>query len=142
MHGSLAASNAVLGLRRRVDPVVPRVTFTAPRSPPSASSPADPPSGCSVHRVEHAHVDRAVAEGETAGFTDLVLDGGGRLVGATVVGPRAGESLAELTLAVRHGMRASALAGTTHAYPTYSDAVSNAARGHVRNRLAGPWPPG
>ena len=29
-HGSLAATNAVLGLRRRVDPVVPRVTFTDP----------------------------------------------------------------------------------------------------------------
>ncbi|OMQ14256.1 hypothetical protein A7K94_0217910 [Modestobacter sp. VKM Ac-2676] len=91
-----------------------------------------------MHRVEHAHVDRAVAEGETAGFTDLVLDGRGRLVGATVVGPRAGESLAELTLAIRHGMRASAVAGTTHAYPTYSDAVWNGAVATVRERLAGP----
>jgi hypothetical protein len=88
--------------------------------------------------VEHGHVDRAVTEGETAGFTDLVLDGRGRLVGATIVGPRAGESLAELALAVRHGMRASALAGTTHAYPTYSDAVWNGAVATVRDRLAGP----
>lgn len=138
VHGSLAASNAVLGLRRRVDPVVPRVTFTAPEVAAVGVGSADPPSGCSVHRVEHAHVDRAVAEGETAGFTDLVLDGRGRLVGATVVGPRAGESLAELTLAIRHGMRASAVAGTTHAYPTYGDAVWNGAVATVRERLAGP----
>jgi pyruvate/2-oxoglutarate dehydrogenase complex dihydrolipoamide dehydrogenase (E3) component len=138
VHGSLAASNAVLGLRRRVDPTVPRVTFTAPEVAAVGVGSAHPPRGCSVHRVEHAHVDRAVAEGETAGFTDLVLDGRGRLVGATVVGPRAGESLAELALAVRQGMPASTLAGTTHAYPTYGDAVRDAAVATVRERLAGP----
>ncbi len=139
VHGSLAASNAVLGLRRRVDPVVPRVTFTTPEVAAVGVGSADPPPGCSVQRMDHAHVDRAVAEGATAGFTDLVLDGRGRLIGATLVGPRAGESLAELALAVRHGMRASALAGTTHAYPTYGDAGWNAAVATVRERLAGPW---
>ncbi len=138
VHGSLAASNAVLGLRRSVDPVVPRVTYTDPEVAAVGVDVADPPSGCVVHREDHADLDRAVAEGDTAGFTSLVLDGRGRLVGATVVGPRAGESLAELTLAVRHGMRASAVAGTTHAYPTYSDAVWNAAVATVRDRLDGP----
>ncbi len=138
VHGSLAASNAVLGLRRSVDPVVPRVTYTDPEVAAVGVGVRDLPAGCVVHREDHAHVDRAVAEGDTAGFTSLVLDSRGRLVGATVVGPRAGESLAELTLAVRHGMRASAVAGTTHAYPTYSDAVWNAAVATVRERLDGP----
>ena len=138
VHGSLAASNAVLGLRRSVDPVVPRVTYTDPEVAAVGVGLVDLPSGYVVHREDHADLDRAVAEGDTAGFTSLVLDGRGRLVGATVVGPRAGESLAELTLAVRHGMRASAVAGTTHAYPTYSDAVWNAAVATVRERLAGP----
>ncbi len=138
VHGSLAASNAILGLRRRVDPVVPRVTFTSPEVAAVGVDPATPPAGCSLHRVEHADVDRAVAEGETAGFTDLVLDARGRLIGATVVSPRAGETLAELTLAIRHGMRASAVAGTTHAYPTFADAAWNASVATVRARLAGP----
>jgi pyruvate/2-oxoglutarate dehydrogenase complex dihydrolipoamide dehydrogenase (E3) component len=138
VHGSLAAGNAVLGLRRRVDPVVPRVTFTSPEVAAVGVDSASVPAGCTVQREEHADVDRAVAEDQTSGFTDLVLDGRGRLVGATVVGPRAGETLAELTLAIRHGMRASAVAGTTHAYPTYSDAVWNATVATVRARLAGP----
>ena len=137
VHGSLAASNAVLGLRRRIDPVVPRVTFTSPEVAAVGVSSAAPPEGCSVHRVDHADVDRAVTEGRTDGFTDLVLDGRRRLVGATVVGARARETLAELTLAIRHGMTASALAGTTHAYPTYGDAVWTAAVATVRARLAG-----
>ncbi|WP_164701197.1 NAD(P)/FAD-dependent oxidoreductase [Modestobacter sp. KNN46-3] len=138
VHGSLAAGNAVLGLRRRVDPVVPRVTFTSPEVAAVGVDSGGPPAGCTVHRESLADVDRAVAEGQTSGFTDLVLDGRGRLVGATVVGPRAGETLAELTLAVRHGMRASAVAGTTHAYPTFADATWNGAVATVRARLAGP----
>jgi pyruvate/2-oxoglutarate dehydrogenase complex dihydrolipoamide dehydrogenase (E3) component len=135
VHGSLAAGNAVLGLTRQVDPVVPRVTYT---SPEVASVGVPPGEGHRVRRVDHGHVDRAVAEGMTDGFTALVLDRRRRIVGATVVGPRAGEVLGELTLAVRRGLTTTDLAGTTHAYPTYSGAAWDAAVDDVRSRLAGP----
>lgn len=39
------------------------------------------------------HVDRAVAEGATIGFTRIVTDRRGTILGATVVGPRAGRPL-------------------------------------------------
>ena len=58
--------------------------------------------------------------------------------GATVVGPRAGETLGELTLAIKHGLRTRDLAGTTHAYPTYNDGPWNAAIADVRSRLNRP----
>ena len=132
VHGALAATNAVLGLRRRVDPVVPRVTFT---SPELAAVGAAAAPGHTVRTVRHEHLDRAVAEGRTAGFTRLVVDGRGRVVGGTIVGPRAGESLAELTLAVRHRMRVGALVATMHAYPTFGDGVWNAAIADLRARL-------
>jgi pyruvate/2-oxoglutarate dehydrogenase complex dihydrolipoamide dehydrogenase (E3) component len=135
VHGSLAATNALLGLRRTVDPVVPRVTYT---SPEVASVGVAPGEGHSVRRVGHARVDRAITEGETEGSTTLVLDRRRRIVGATVVGPRAGEVLGELTLAVRRGLTTTDLAGTTHAYPTYSGAAWDAAVDDVRSRLAGP----
>ena len=135
VHGSLVAGNAVLGLTRQVDPVVPRVTYT---SPEVASVGVPPGEGHRVRRVGHGHVDRAVAEGETEGSTTLVLDRRRRIVGATVVGPRAGEVLGELTLAVREGLTTTDLAGTTHAYPTYSGAAWDAAVDDVRSRLAGP----
>ncbi|WP_116450701.1 dihydrolipoyl dehydrogenase family protein [Blastococcus litoris] len=139
MHGSVAASNAVLGLRRTVDPVVPRVTYTAPEVASIGVPPAQArEKGLTVRRVEHSTVDRAVAEGVTDGFTSLVLDGRRRVVGAVVVGPRAGETLGELSLAVRKGLTASDLAGTTHAYPTYNDALVDAALADVRTRLAAP----
>ncbi len=69
-------------------------------------------------------------------MTRLVLDRKGRIVGATVVGPRAGETLGELSLAVHHGMRTRDLASVTHAYPTYNDALWNAAVRDVRKSLS------
>ena len=85
-----------------------------------------------------ARIDRAIAEDRTAGFTRLVLDRRGRVVGATVVGARAGEALAELTLAVRRGLRARDLAGVVHPYPTWGDGPWNAAVAEVRAQLSGP----
>jgi pyruvate/2-oxoglutarate dehydrogenase complex dihydrolipoamide dehydrogenase (E3) component len=132
VHGALAASNAVLGLRRRVDlRAVPRVTYTSPEVAAVGA-----PDGPVVRVHDNADVDRAVADGGTAGFTRLVLDRRGRLVGATVVGPRAGEVLAELTLAVRKGLPATVVAGTIHPYPTYGDAPWNAALAETRARLS------
>lgn len=132
VHGSLVTTNAVLGLRRSIDPVVPRVTFTQPEVASVGVTTSDGPT------VAHIHVDRAIAELDTAGFSRLALDRRGRIVGATVVGPRAGETLAELTLAVRQGLRTRDLAATTHAYPTHGDGVWNAAIADVRDRLGSP----
>lgn len=139
VRGSLAATNAVLGLRRSVDPVVPRVTYTSPEVAAVGVGTGEPlPGRLRALRWEHRHADRAVTEGATDGFTTLVVERGGRILGATVVGPRAGETLGELTLAVRHGLTTRDLAGTTHAYPTYNDAVWNPAVADVRSRLNRP----
>ncbi len=141
VHGSVAASNAVLGLRRKAETVtVPRVAYTSPEvaAVGVSATAADHHPGLSVVTQRHDEVDRAVVEGDTRGFSRLVLDRRGRLVGATLVGPRAGEALTELVLAIRHGMRTRDLAGTTHPYPTYSDGVWNAAIADVRRRLARP----
>lgn len=129
MFGSVAATNAVLGLARRagVD-VVPRVTFTSPEVAAVGVAPAEAAHrGMRVVESPHADLDRAIAEGQTAGFTRLVVDGRNRVAGAVIVGPRAGESLGELSTAVALGLKVGALAGAMHAYPTYSDAGWNAA---------------
>ncbi|MEO3935620.1 FAD-dependent oxidoreductase [Dermatophilaceae bacterium Soc4.6] len=138
VHGSLAASNAVLGLRRRVDvALTPRVTFTQPEVAAVGVSLAQAQAlGLTVQTTPHTEVDRAVAEQHTAGFSRLVLDGRGRVVGATVVGPRAGESLAEAVLAARHGLKARDVAASTHAYPTHGDGLWKAALAQVQQQLA------
>ncbi|GAA0207256.1 FAD-dependent oxidoreductase [Cytobacillus oceanisediminis] len=141
VHGSQAATNAVLGLRRAVDlATIPRVTYTQPEVAAFGMG-ADRVGidGVIERTVHHDEVDRAVAEDRTEGFSRLVLDRKGRVVGATIVGPRAGESLAEVVLAARHGLRARDLAASTHAYPTYGDGVWNASLAQLREDLTGPW---
>jgi pyruvate/2-oxoglutarate dehydrogenase complex dihydrolipoamide dehydrogenase (E3) component len=91
------------------------------------------------HRIvtrDHEHVDRAVTEAETNGYTQLVVDKRGRVLGGTVVGPRAGEALGEISLALKNRLTTSDIAGTTHAYPTYNDGLWNVAVAHVRHRLS------
>lgn len=134
VHGATAATNAVLGLRRSADLLVPRVTFTSPEVAAVGAA-----RGHTVRTRPHDEVDRAVVEGATTGFTRLILNRRGALVGATIVGPRAGEALAELTLAVRRGLRARDLAATMHPYPTFGDGAWQAAIDDVGVRLSS-WP--
>ncbi len=72
------------------------------------------------------------------GFTRLVFDRRGRIAGGTIVGPRAGESLGEVCLAVQRKLSATAVAGVTHPYPTHNDGVWNAAIAQTRKVLAQP----
>jgi len=139
VHGSLAGSNAVLGVRRRVDlAALPRVTFTDPEVAAVGVSTDGERPGVRVLDWSHEHVDRAVAEGDTDGFARLAVDRRGRLLGATVVGPRAGETLGELTLAITRGLSTRDLAGVVHPYPTYNDGPWNAAIGDVQRQLDRP----
>ncbi|QNE18244.1 oxidoreductase [Kribbella qitaiheensis] len=138
VHGSLATSNAILGLHRSVDTAtIPRVTFTQPEVAAVGVAPdqAGAHSGLTVRTIDHTDLDRAVTEDIRRGVTRLVLDRRGRIVGATIVGPRAGESLAELVLAARQGLRARDLATAMHAYPTYGDGPWRAAIEHVQSQL-------
>ena len=139
-HGSVVVQNALLGLRRSVTyEAVPAVTYTDPEVAqvgllePEARERHG--AGIRVARFDHTALDRAIAEADTAGFTELIADRKGRLVGATVVGSAAGELIAELAAAVRAGTRLRALAGAVHAYPTRSEAVQRAALEDLRRSL-------
>lgn len=141
MHGSIAATNAVLGVHRTVDKTgEPRVTFTDPEIAVVGIGPrtAERVKGLRVVTLSHGHLDRAITEARTGGLTQLVLDRRRRIVGAGIVGPRAGETIGELVLAVKHGMRTRDIASATHPYPTFNDGPWNAAIADVRAQLAQP----
>lgn len=150
VHGSQAATNAVLGVRRSVDlATVPRVTYTQPEVAAFGVGLDDVGLGgvgsggangrFIARTVLHDEVDRAIVEERTDGFSRLVLNRRGRIVGATIVSPRAGESLAEVVLAARHQLRARDIAASMHAYPTYADGVWKAALAQLQDDLARPW---
>ncbi|MEV8310870.1 FAD-dependent oxidoreductase [Streptomyces flavidovirens] len=134
VQGASAVTDALLGVRRRIDyDAVPSVTYTDPEVARVGVTSAE---GTRTLTLDHDRVDRAVADGRTDGFTFLVLDARRRIVGATVVAPRAGETIAHLATAVRLGWTASQYAKTVHPYPSYTDGPWHAALSDVYDRLA------
>jgi dihydrolipoamide dehydrogenase len=71
---------------------------------------------------------RALSLGRDEGFTKLLFDEAShRVIGAGVVGPSAGELVAELGLAIEMGADAADIGLTIHAHPTLSETVGMAA---------------
>ncbi len=86
--------------------------------------------------VDLGAVDRAVLDGEAEGFAVLHLRRGtDTIVGATIAASRAGDLLAEVTLAMTSGLGARALASTVHCYPTHGEVVKRLADAYNRQRL-------
>ncbi len=84
---------------------------------------------------------RAVGVGRTDGMTKLLFDAETRrLIGAAVVGVRAGELISEAALAIENGCEAEDIAGTIHPHPTFSETLalaSEAALGTVTELFLG-----
>jgi Pyridine nucleotide-disulphide oxidoreductase, dimerisation domain len=124
-----------------------------PSGTPSVSAPNGFVPRARVASLPMRAVDRAVTAGQTEGFVKLIAGprpgtghlGGGRMLGAAIVASRAGEMINEVALAMRAGMFTGRLAQTTHAYPTWSLAIQQAAAqffGGYGGRAARPPRPG
>jgi pyruvate/2-oxoglutarate dehydrogenase complex dihydrolipoamide dehydrogenase (E3) component len=91
-----------------------------------------------VIKQEYADVDRAQADGTTAGFAKIITKRNGQILGAHLVGAAAGELIHEIILAMSHNLKLSALSGI-HIYPTLAEVNSKAAfaltrQNYERNR--------
>ena len=141
-----AAVNALFAPLRRLrvdDSVIPWTTFTDPEVARVGLNEADAaarkvPYEATVYPL--AELDRALADGRSEGFVKLLTPpGSDRLLGATIVGERAGELIAELVLAMKHGIGLKRLLGTIHVYPTFAEANKQAAgawrRAHAPQRV-------
>jgi len=129
-----AAVNALFGgiKRFKVDyRVIPWVTFTSPEVAHVGLSEEEAKArgiAYEVTRYGLDDLDRAIADGAAEGFVKILTpEGKDRILGATIVGEHAGELLAELTLAMRHGLGLNKILGTIHPYPTWSEAAKYAA---------------
>lgn len=76
-----------------------------------------------VTRFDMAELDRAITDEANTGFIKvLTVPGKDRILGATLVGARAGDLLGEFTLAMRHGLGLKAILKTIHPYPGWMEA--------------------
>jgi pyruvate/2-oxoglutarate dehydrogenase complex dihydrolipoamide dehydrogenase (E3) component len=143
VQAGTAALNALLWLPRGVElRAVPRVIFTDPEVAHVGlredEARARWGGDARVARTDYDRVDRAVAAGRTDGFAKLVGDPKGRLVGATVAAPAAGEAIAELAGLIRGGGKIGDVFRTVHPYPTFGLGPATASGEHLRERMLTP----
>lgn len=73
---------------------------------------------------------KALAQGEAVGFIKVVAaKKSRRILGVQIIGPGAGDLIAEATLAVKHHLTVEQLAGTIHAHPTLAESLHEAVQG-------------
>ncbi len=142
-HARSATVGALFGLRRRADRTpVPWVTFTDPEVAHVGLTEAQARDRwgdrVAVARSDYADLDRAVTAAAGRGGAVLVADGRGRLVGATLMGQGAGESIAEMAAWIGSGAKLERVSQVIHAYPTFAEAGARAADEHLRRRFAAP----
>lgn len=147
-HAGVALSNALFPVfKRKVDyRVVPWATFTDPELARVGMTEAEAigkygEENVKVYRHRFSENDRAVIEGESAGLIKLVCGRKGRLLGAHILGPKAGELIHEYVLAMRLKAPVAKISTTVHVYPTVSQAVKRAADQYYREKLFTGWFP-
>lgn len=129
-----AAVNALFGRFKsfRADyRVLPAATYTDPelaRVGINEREAAERKIAVEVIVHPFSELDRAIAEGATEGFVKvLVPPGKDTILGATVVGARAGDLIAIFALAMKHDLGLDKILGTVFAYPTFAEAAKFAA---------------
>ena len=82
-------------------------------------------------RFPWAASGRALSLGRDEGFTKLLFEKGtGRVLGGGIVGPNAGDLIAEVGLAIEMGADATDISRTIHQHPTLSETVAFAAEAY------------
>jgi pyruvate/2-oxoglutarate dehydrogenase complex dihydrolipoamide dehydrogenase (E3) component len=144
-EASVVVRNALLypPLRQKVDfDVVPWAIFTDPETARVGLTEEQAVARfghdrVKVFRSSFADNDRALAEDEPNGFTKILCTGRrNRIVGAHVLGPRAGELIHELVIAMKYGLGITEIASLIHVYPTFSQVEQEAALHALLQKLS------
>jgi pyruvate/2-oxoglutarate dehydrogenase complex dihydrolipoamide dehydrogenase (E3) component len=137
-EGAIAVRNALLPLASKADyRVIPWTTFTHPevaRVGVTEEEARKHDGAVTVLRARYTDIDRAHTDGEEPGFAKLIAVRG-KIVGAHIVGAHAGELIHTPALAMKEGLKVSALASMSWVYPTLSEVVRKAAQTHYEDML-------
>lgn len=135
--------NALFGGRARVSRLTMSwCTYTSPEIAHVGMTAVEAEAaGDRVITLTHGldHTDRAVVDGTPVGFASAFVDRkSGRVLGATMVAPHAGESIGEMALVVTNKLSISAVGATIHPYPTVAEAWKRLADQFARTKFK-PW---
>jgi dihydrolipoamide dehydrogenase len=126
-EGMAAVTHIATGQARPVNyEAIPRVTYTHPEvAEVGVTMEQAEERGLDVVVTKHAFngVGRAIIIGQNQGFAKVVALKDGPIIGASVVGPQAGELIHELMYSVGWEALPSEAAAFVHAHPALSEAI-------------------
>ena len=147
-QGWYCAMNALFGAVRkfRVDySVLPWAVFTDPEVARVGLSEEEAKNQGLEYEITRYNIDdldRAIADSEATGFVKVLTPPGrDKILGVSIVGPHAGDLIAEFVIAMRNGLGLKKILNTIHIYPTLAEANRFTAgewqKAHLSERLIG-----
>ena len=141
-EASLFIRGALFRAPAKLDPsIVPWATYTDPELAQVGLNERDARArhgdGVKILRWTFAENDRAQTERDTDGLVKVVTDRRGRVLGAGIAGPQAGELIQSWCLAVAGRLKISTLASFVPPYPTLGETAKRAAGSYYTETLFG-----
>ncbi len=129
MEGEVAADNAMRHETNMDYNVVPNPIYTFPEVAFIGLTEAEAKEKYPEARVERfpwTAIGKAVAIGETEGFTKVILGKYDEILGAHIIGPDATNLISEYSVAMRGELTADEIIETIHPHPTLSEGLREA----------------
>ncbi|HKM87696.1 MAG TPA: FAD-dependent oxidoreductase [Xanthobacteraceae bacterium] len=141
-HAGLVIRHALFRVPIKVNHrAIPAVTYTDPELAQVGLLEEEARAQSGVIRVlrwPYRENDRAQAEHATDGHIKIVTDRAGEILGVTIVGAHAGETITAWTLAVSQRLNIRAFASLVVPYPTYAEVGKRAAISYFTHGLTTP----
>jgi pyruvate/2-oxoglutarate dehydrogenase complex dihydrolipoamide dehydrogenase (E3) component len=142
-HAGIVIRNALFRIPAKVDyRALPWVTYTDPELAhvglAEAAARERHGKDISILRSAFHENDRAQTERTTHGLVKVVTRKNGLIVGASILGPHAGELIHPWVLAIGQGLKIKAMAGMIAPYPTLGEAGKRAAGSFYLPKLFSP----
>ena len=138
-HAGIALRNALFHIPAKIEErVIPWCTFTDPELARVGLSETQAKAqgiNYQAYTFPFHEVDRAITDNETEGLAKIITAPNGRLLGAAIAGPNAGELIHEYVLALSRNLKVGDLANVIHIYPTLAQINRRVANEQIKSKL-------
>ncbi len=141
LQAGVVIANIVFKMPKKISyDVVPSVVYTEPEVAQVGVTveQCEQLSKGEIYQFDVSQLDRAITDNKRKGIAKI-LTNKGRVIGAHIIAPHAGELIHELALAVQENMKVSKLTSLVHAYPSYSQLNKRLAGQYYKDRLFSPF---
>ncbi len=140
-HAGVVIRNMLFKMPAKLnDSIVPWVTYSDPELAQvglteNAATDKWGKANIRIMQVPLAGVDRAIAERRREGMLKIIVHRNGRILGASILAPNAGEMILAWVLAISSRQKIKQMASIIAPYPTYGDASKKAASQFFTEKL-------